>query len=959
MKTGYGRGNRWRYLPVLAWVGSLLGWGGAAVAGHPQILVRAEDRAAMLQKLEQAPWARQALERIRGRVEEVLQETEKEPEWLVSRLFMHWKTRYTQAICRNSRWVGGRGRAPVPTPRFAGARDWATPYAAPGRIGELKPYNEDEQGRIWLINRQTGQGEWVDAGQTGRIIETTNERIMQLAAEAAFLYWLTEDRRYAEMASHVLWTYMHGFSFVQPPEVPEDDRNMARIIGLTSFEVIHEGIMIPLGIAYDFLHDYLVTRGRDVRLIQEQLRRMARRVVEGGFAEGNWNLNQAMMIAYAGLALEEDERYADGQGREYFTKILLEADLPTQRGLVHVMQRGFDAQTGLWPEAAGYGFGSTGMVIELASLLAKQPAARSILQDPLLKRSVRSQIQMLYPHGYAVNAGDTDHKRLNARSLELLIAACREEGDAEGEAELTAALKAEMAGGRYRRAEAADLLALARYVAELRDVEAGGVRPWRTFWAAPLNIFIQRNLGPDPEHSLMAAMYGTDGGHVHANGLAIELYGAGLILGADPGRGSSYWQADFRDYYSQPPAHNTVIVNGRSNYPAYGPRRRSMRLMEVEPASGEDGLSPWISFAHAGFSYEEPAAEQERTLAVIRTGERSGFYFDVFRSRAQSPEGEFHDYLYHNMGQSLRLMDPQRDEAIEAAASSVLMEGGGLLKGYTYFKEERSVDWSEGFRAEFVTELPDKSQRVMAMWGLGQAGRRIFAVQGPANWAARSSMPRGFDQMPMPTLIVRQRGPAWERPFVMVFEPYIASEGPTVRAVRWYGRKEGDLAGCVVEGNSQEGPWRAILLEQAEPKSEWQNGDVRFAGRFGVLLYRGERLEHVYLGAGRKLEEGGGGLSVCGDEPGSAALWAEGECWRYGANAPMRARVVFSRASVQQASERTDWQIVCQLRTGQKMRLKPLAVEISPDGRSVVVTCELPAATDLKLSLEAARPSEP
>ncbi len=89
----------------------------------------------------------------------------------------------------------------------------------------------------------------------------------------------------------------------------------------------------------------------------------------------------------------------------------------------------------------------------------------------------------------------------------------------------------------------------------------------RTFFGKPLNVIIERNdAGSDVDYALAAAMFGTHGGHVHANGLAIELYGAGLILGADPGRGSSYWQADHAEYYSQPPAHNTVIVNGKSTY---------------------------------------------------------------------------------------------------------------------------------------------------------------------------------------------------------------------------------------------------------------------------------------------------------------------------------------------------------------------------------------------------------
>ena len=38
-----------------------------------------------------------------------------------SRLFMNWQTHYTVPVVKNSRWIGGEGHAPVPTPRFGGA----------------------------------------------------------------------------------------------------------------------------------------------------------------------------------------------------------------------------------------------------------------------------------------------------------------------------------------------------------------------------------------------------------------------------------------------------------------------------------------------------------------------------------------------------------------------------------------------------------------------------------------------------------------------------------------------------------------------------------------------------------------------------------------------------------------------------------------------------------------------
>lgn len=161
-----------------------------------------------------------------------------------------------------------------------------------------------------------------------------------------------------------------------------------------------------------------------------------------------------------------------------------------------------------------------------------------------------------------------------------------------------------------------------------------------------------------------------------------------MILGPDPGRGSSYWQEDHGDYYSQPAAHNTVIVNGRATYRAQGPGHIPMKVELVEPAFGTSGVSPNISFAQGSFAYPLPAAKQRRTLVLIRTGPRSGFYVDVFRSKVEESSEGYHDYLYHNIGQSLARSDAT-GAPLSLSPSARLGSKHGDMKGYDYFKNEK------------------------------------------------------------------------------------------------------------------------------------------------------------------------------------------------------------------------------------------------------------------------------
>ena len=67
---------------------------------------------------------------------------------------------------------------------------------------------------------------------TGHAIERINVEIMALAADAAFLYWVTGEEQYAEFALPILWTYMNGLSHSDKPIIlDEEGKGPHRIIG--------------------------------------------------------------------------------------------------------------------------------------------------------------------------------------------------------------------------------------------------------------------------------------------------------------------------------------------------------------------------------------------------------------------------------------------------------------------------------------------------------------------------------------------------------------------------------------------------------------------------------------------------------------------------------------------------------------------------------------------------------
>ena len=113
-------------------------------------------------------------------------------------------------------------------------------------------------------------------------------------------------------------------------------------------------------------------------------------------------------------------------------------------------------------------------------------------------------------------------------------------------------------------------------------------------------------------------------------------------------------------------------------------------------------------------------------LALIRTSEKNGFYFDVFRSRAKEEAGSFHDYVYHNVGQSLALHDAGGAKLpLESTTLSRKLSG---LPGYKYFKDERSLPWTNDLHGVFALDMPDGTRRAMNVWMLGASDRTVFTL---------------------------------------------------------------------------------------------------------------------------------------------------------------------------------------------------------------------------------------
>ena len=373
-----------------------------------------------------------------------------------------------------------------------------------------------------------------------------------------------------------------------------------------------------------------------------------------------------------------------------------------------------------------------------------------------------------------------------------------------------------------------------RFEKMLADVKADNLSPYvtSTFYAPNASWLVQRT-GMHPDRSLMIALNGSEGNHMHANGISMELYGHGLRLAPDGGIGQTLYSGiDYHEYYSQFPAHNTVCVDGVSSYPVM----KSNHPFEVRglyPASGSEGVGKAVPFTYSDLYFLEPetTSDQRRMNAIVATSDSTGFYVDIFRSRRRNGRDKFHDYFYHNMGQRMEMSAPD-GSSLGLQLTQELAFAGAHLGAYSYLFNKRSATTESPVRATFTVDRPDSTQVEMRMWMAGAPERTVFSALSPMTEGLSRipDMPYDIKATPTLTYVARQRGEAWNRPFVAVFEPS-ASHSPSRIASVDYPAVKADIDGShvallVKEKNGGE----YLVVNTDTPEATLEAAGLRMSG---------------------------------------------------------------------------------------------------------------------------------
>ena len=656
--------------------------------------------------------------------------------WLSDRLQMHWRTHATQQYMKGEAYSHcGGDSACVPTLQINGARSHVTSYRRPS-LEDLQPQQEDSRG-IYLQNTTLpGQPyEWVALSRTGNIIGSINNEIASIALDAAKLWEKNGEEKYARAAYNVLDTYMMGVLHTNMP-IDLYHGHMQTLYGLQTQEVIHEDVLPKLCQIYTILKKWDGLKRSKIDNYDSAFKHWADIIEANGVPHNNWDLMQARFIFNVGQVLRHDSDYEDGKGQEHYFRIVETGKSIRQWSLKALTDYGYDPDNGIWCECPGYSQVVLGDLAEFVRLY-KEQLGRDLTESlPIINKAARANVEYLYPDSMTIGFGDTHPGRLNPDIYKKL------------------------------------------------GIDMSELHPSRTF-AAPKTSWLIQRTGMNRDKSLAFALNASDGNHMHANGISLELFARGQRLAPDAGIGYSLYSGDdYKEYYSQFPAHNTVCVDGVSSYPVMKSNHPFEIIANEQPTTIENSSSTF-QYSIVSFIEPETMSDQQRTVVMVADKDDNGmgYFVDIFRSYRQDGNDKFHDYFYHNMGQKMSLQNAD-GSSLNLQPTQELAFAGAHLGAYSYLFDKQCAQTHSDALALYSINNDSISMR---HYFKGDTDRTLFQCLAPTTegLSRMKNMPYNIKEQPTLTFVARQQGEAWRHPFVSVFVPESKSLPNDVKSVEY------------------------------------------------------------------------------------------------------------------------------------------------------------------------------
>lgn len=832
---------------------------------HPHLLVTDKDKALILSKISSQLWASTIYDQMITSISPYVERHKADPEWILSRYLMnripgkHFTLAYSDK--GGSRLIRWEGDAPFPTVRVSShLRVPVTPsggtYRKPS-IEELVPY--DTSRLMYLMNIDTQQREWIDPQA---LIGDINGDINDLALDAAIIYWLNGDESFAKFAADILDQWAKG-AYYQEPIIG------ACRTGFLDIQTLGDAAHRSLILAYDFVCHYMKDKGYDLHYYESVFEKFASTLAFRGFWNNNWYGAESSTMVFAALSLDNQKN------KDYYLQFYLDKDTINgacgQLALPSTVEKWLTPD-GHWKEPGGYHNYPVSNLL-LAALAMEKNGYDIFHKFPALFKATCAMVKYSFPNLTESAFGDTGHASQSPESLEIGIIGALKYNQPELDQMLVTINKL-MEGGRYHR-ENSGYLGLLCFIPEFPPVKT--VYSWpRSGTLDFAKFFLQRN-GSDAKYGLMFGVQGASYNHNHCNGMAMELYGQGSIMGIDAGTGPTYEHPLHVYYYSQWAAHNTVVAAGASSsVPFNGNAGRKdigqIELASMEPMPDREAICPLYSFTDTRYFEKSTGTNQMRTLAIIRTSETTGYYVDIYRS--DNPISN--DYVYHNIGDSLSFLNSRREPLITSYSDYPLT--GNDYPGFRFFKEVKKLnDWQDNLIALF--SMKDELSNEVFMQVLVPATRERDYYKAMSLKTKTSG--RVYAGKPLPVFTMRDNSESKSKPFISVFEPYPGKNGYSVERISTDQRSDmGEFTALSVFNRDAS---KQLILQALDPDKIFNSSSWTFSGFFGVISSTGDQLASIYLGEGKQISSLGYSINIQGLK-GSAYLALTGQDYQISCN---------------------------------------------------------------------------
>ena len=851
----------------------LLGFNSSLIsAQNPHIIVNQDDRLMVLEKVRQQAWAGKIYQDIYKRVTPYVERHVSDPQWILSRYLMNripgkrFTTVYSdEGGLKLVRWEGD---APCPTVRVSTylrspITDKGTSYRKPA-IEELVP--NDTSKVMLLFNPETGQKEWVDPQA---YITDLNGDFNELALDAAIIYWLKGGDQYAKFAADLLDQWAKGVYYQNPIVGP------CRT-GLLDMQTLGDQSYRSIILAYDFVKPFMKLKGYDLKWYETVFEKFASTLSFRGFWNNNWYAAESSTLAFAALSLENKEK------RDYYLQFILKRDTINgscgQLALPSTVKKWLTPD-GHWKEPGGYHNYPVGNLL-LTSLALEKNGYEVFRQFPQLFKASYAMIKYSFPNLTVGGFGDTGRASQSAESLEIGLIGAVKYNQPELP-EMLAGLNQLINNGLYKR-EKSGFVGLLTFLPDLPTTSTSYHWP-RTGNLDFAKYFLQRN-GTDPQTGLMVGIQGATYNHNHCNGMAMELYGLGEVMGIDAGTGPNYEHPLHRNYFSQWAAHNTVVAAGASSSVPFSGSAGAknigqIELKAMEPMPDSEAISPNYSFTDTRYFDKSTNTRQSRTLAIIRTSSVSGYYVDIFRSDNQISN----DYVYHNIGDQVTFYSDSKEQLQTVKCDYPLT--GKDYPGFRFFTEVEKLEGYHGTLNALFTARDKKSNDLFMQVLIPEVkGRTFFTAKSPKTKTAGEV----YNGKPLPLFTIRTEREAWSKPFVAVYEPFKGRDNQNVVKVELETPKNGkDFT--ILKVNNQDLS-QQIIFQSINDSLTFRDKNCEFSGFYGVVGFKDQKISSLYLGSGKFITYSGYTLKFEG-KSGAANMVIKGNVLKVDSNQPVEVSI--------------------------------------------------------------------